>query len=260
MEAGRAAGPPLTFNTAQDNAAVTDRQRESTLFERTEIERAIDLQQRSYKLLLWMTDAVERGFITFKAAHTFSTLPEAARGWLDSHYESLPTQACPPREDLTAFANLFSTYLDNSFDLIEHPGQRLYSPDAHCFCPLCSWMVAMPRLQTKTLMRSDKERARKLTVSALRQLALELDVPLDASVAEAIADEPEMREQLALVAYGHDLLRRLGGIAEGPASLALWRRFAWTPQGSPKHGFELTAAAILDAEAEVVRRLKPEGA
>jgi hypothetical protein len=230
------------------------------MFERNQIARAVDLQQRSYKLLRWMTDAVERGFITFQAAHTYSTLPEAARAWLDAHGTSVPAPARPPREDVAAFANLFSTYLDNSFDLVENPGQRLYSPDAHCFCPLCSWMVAMPRLKAKKLVRSDKERAHRLTVNALRQLALELDVPLDAGHTEAIADEPKMREPLALVAYGHDLLRRLDGVAEGPASLALWRRFAWTAQGSPKHGFELSPAAILDAESAVVQRLRREDA
>src|SRR5690606_5750613 len=155
--------------------------------------------------------------------------------------------ARPAREHIAAFSNLFATYLDSSFDLFEQPRQRLYSPDAHCFCPLCSWMIAMPRLQTKKLTRQDKDRARKLTASALRQLALEIDTALEAERAEQLADEPALREPLAFVAYGHDLLRRIAGIAEGPATLALWRRFAWTPQGSPKPGFQLTANAILDA-------------
>jgi hypothetical protein len=118
----------------------------------------------------------------------------------------------------------------------------------------------MPRLRAKKLTRADKDRARTLTVTALQEVASALAVPLESMVAEQIADEPEMRAPLALVAYGHDLLRRLEGIAEGPASLALWRRFAWTPQGSPKPGFDLSADAILDGEAEVVRCVQQQRA
>jgi hypothetical protein len=72
--------------------------------------------------------------------------------------------------------------------------------------------------------------------------------------------QPELRDASALVAYGYDLLRRIDNVAEGPVSLALWRRFAWTPQGSPKHGFELSAEAIVNAEDELkrcVRMLSP---
>jgi hypothetical protein len=226
------------------------------MFERSHIVRAVDLQQRSYKLLVWMGDAIERGFIRFSAAHSFATLPAATRSWIDSHYNDLPVATRPPRDDLDAFCELFATYLESSFDLLEDPGQRRYSPDAHCFCPLCSWMVAMPHLRTKKLSDADKERARKLTTSALRQLALELELELADEHADQLTDEPTMREPLALVAYGHDLLRRMKGVVEGPASLALWRRFAWTPQGSPKHGYQLTAELVLDAETAVIERLR----
>jgi hypothetical protein len=121
---------------------------------------------------------------------------------------------------------------------------------------MCSWLVDAPRMRPKKLVRSDKERARRMTTSALRQLALELDVALDDERAEQLTDEPALREPLALVAYGHDLLRRMIGVVEGPATLALWRRFAWTPEGSPKPGFQLSADAILDGEAAVIARLR----
>jgi hypothetical protein len=66
---------------------------------------------------------------------------------------------------------------------------------------------------------------------------------------------PALREPIGLVAYGDDLLRRLNGISHGVATLALWRRFAWTAQGSPRQGFQLTAAAIVDAERALVAAL-----
>lgn len=234
------------------------------MFERTQIERAVDLQQRSYKLLRWMTDAIERGFISFDAAHTFSTLPDAAFAWLDRHQESIPVAARPPREDLRAFASLFASYLETSFELVEEPGTRLAS-HCGCTCPMCAWQVAMPRLRPKQLARAHKQRARALTASALRQLALELELGLGGELevtgtrddvwVDRLVDDAVLREPLALVAYGHDLLRRLLGVVEGPSTLALWRRFAWTPEGSPKRGFVLAADAILDGEATVVARL-----
>jgi hypothetical protein len=70
------------------------------MFERSQIERAVDLQQRSYKLLRWMIDAIDRGFISIGAAHTFSTFPEATTAWIDRHYNDLPNAARPPRDDM----------------------------------------------------------------------------------------------------------------------------------------------------------------
>jgi hypothetical protein len=222
------------------------------------LHRAVDLQERSYKLLVWMTDAVERGFISFRAAHQFASLVEATLAWIDRHYDDLPPAARPAREDVRSFANLFTTYLENSFDLVEHPGKRLFSPDAHCFCPLCSWLVDMPRLQTKKVTRHDKVRARKLQVSAVKQVALDIERNVSDEEAEVLVEA--LREPAALVAYGYDLLRRIDGVAEGPATLALWRGFAWTLEGSPKKGFELDAAAILAAEATIAAGVRGRAA
>jgi hypothetical protein len=226
------------------------------MFEPQIIERAVDLQQRSYALLTWMTTAIDRGFITFDAAHNYATLPEATLAWLDSHYLDVPAVARPSRDDLREFANLFATYLEASFDLVDDPGQRLYSPDAHCFCPQCSWLVPISRLQAKKLARRDKERARSLQMIAVKQLGHELDIAVSDEHALAIAQDAALRETVALVAYGHDLLRRLKGVTEGAASLALWRGFAWTATGAPRPRFKLTAEAILEAEATVIRTVR----
>jgi hypothetical protein len=51
-----------------------------------------------------------------------------------------------------------------------------------------------------------------------------------------------------LCAYAADLLDRLKGVAAGPASLALWRSFAWRPRGSPKKDFTLSTDGILAAQ------------
>ncbi|MCB9689144.1 MAG: hypothetical protein H6738_11750 [Alphaproteobacteria bacterium] len=221
------------------------------MFVREDLERAVDLQRRSYRLLKWTAEGIDRGFLSTRAAHAFTTLPQAASGWIDEHYDNLPPNARPPREDLEAFANLFSTYLYATFDLVEDPGKIRYSPDAHCFCPMCSWLVDAPRLRPKKVKPTHKERARELMRSFGNQIAAEAGV----SVPDDLLEGDELKVPLALGAYGLELTRRLRGFSEGTATLALWRTFAWEPTGSPRKGFELTADLLLEAERTVLAAL-----
>ena len=56
-------------------------------------------------------------------------------------------------------------------------------------------------------------------------------------------------------------MHRLEGMSEGPATLALWRTFAWTKEGSPKKDFQLSADLIMEAvdacKDELSGRRKP---
>ena len=124
----------------------------------------------------------------------------------------------------------------------------MYSPDAHCFCQMCSWLVDAPNLKTKTPTTADKKRARKMMLNVIDRLAAENNVRLPEKAAEAMADDPKLRERLALCAYAADLFQRMRGVAVGPAALVLWRSFAWLPTGSPKKKFRLSAEFIVEAE------------
>lgn len=210
------------------------------------------MQHRSYLLLKWMAKAVSEGFITFETAHDYSTLSDAAEGWILGHYLNIPDEARPSREDLPDFCEFFSTYLTNSFDFISNPGKQLYSPDAHCFCPMCSWLVDAPHLKTKKLNSIDKRRAEKMRINALLSLAVEHELELQEREIRGLLNDRQTFEAVSLVAYGYDLLQRERGIANGPAVLALWRGFAWNESGSPKHGFRLTAKMIVDAESRLL--------
>jgi hypothetical protein len=225
------------------------------VFVREEIERAVDLQARGYRLLRWLESAFASAFVAPETVHVDATLEAAARAWIERRYLDLPSDARPGREDIVAFANLFSTYLTNSFDLDANPGERLYSPDNHCYCFSCSWMVAVPHLQPKKLGSADKDVAERLKRELVRRLAASAQRQLDDETIDRMLRDPELREALGLGAYAWDLLERLNGTAVGPATLALWRSFAWTPQGSPKKGFALSAAAILDAERVLLERI-----
>lgn len=228
------------------------------MFSKDEISRAIDLQKRSYELLKWIASAVKSGFISFNAAHSYSSVSTAAVDWIERHYQNIPENARPSHSDLEDFSNLFSTYLENSFELISSPGKHLYSPDAHCFCPMCSWLVDAPNLKAKTPTQKDKKRAHKMMVDVITRIAIENQVRLTENKVGTIINNPNVREKLSLCAYGFDLLNRMKGIAVGPAALVLWRTFAWLPSGSPKKKFELTADLILDAEKVILEQVLSE--
>ncbi len=225
------------------------------MFAKYELLRAIDLQKRSYVLLQWLASAVKRGFITFNAAHSYSSASSAAEDWIERHYQNIPENARPLAPDLKDFSSLFSTYLENSFELVSSPGKHLYSPNAHCFCQMCSWLVDAPNLKTKTPTPKDKKRAQKLMIDVINRIATENGVKMLEKDGEVIANDPNLREKVALCAYGFDLFQRMNGIAVGTAALVLWRSFAWLPSGSPKKKFELTADLILNAETAIRERV-----
>lgn len=85
---------------------------------------------------------------------------------------------------------------------------------------------------------------------------MELEVELPDEAVDVLLDDPELREALALAAYGEDLLRRLQGKSYGATTLVLWRRFAWVPEGSPKKEFVLSAEALLKADAMLRGKLQ----
>lgn len=209
------------------------------------VERALSLQAQSYQFLLWMAD-LERNAVSDAADHEPSQLQDASFDWIEKNYEAIPNHARPSRDDLRAFSNLFATYLESSFDLIESPGQRLYSEDAHCFCPLCSWLVDIPNLQPKKLTPFDKRRAKKIQREFLSQLASTMDIHSD-SACERVLTDSSLREDIALSTWMDQLLHRLEGVSPGPAVLALWRSFAWTSTGAPKKNFRVSPELVRDS-------------
>ena len=222
---------------------------------RDQVEHAVRLQACGYQLLRWLEKALVQGFITPEAAGTYATSEDAAYAWLDKHYHNLRDMARPERSDLRAFSNLFSTYLDSTFDLDAEPGEQLYSPHAHCFCPICSWMVQKPHLRPKKVSTSDKKVAERMKRRFLLQLAASHEISVSDESLDQMLRDPELREPAGMCAYAADLLQRLEGRAVGAASLALWRTFAWTTQGSPRKDFVLTADGIMDAQEVLTKRL-----
>lgn len=225
------------------------------MLDQAQLNIAVEMQARSYLLLRWLSDAIKKQFIRFDQAHDYSTFPEAAEAWIREHYLNIPEDARIAKQVLPEFTKFFSTYLENSFDLVEDPGKHRRLSSKVCFCPMCSWLVDAPHLRPKKPLQEHKRHAKKLRASAIRQLAIEKRVDISDKRVHTMITDPDLIEPTALVAYGQDLLKRMKGIATGPAVLVLWRNFAWTPMGSPKKKFRLGAEMILDAERQLCEQV-----
>ncbi len=222
-----------------------------------EVEAAVSLQQRSYALLRWAGSNMDGQ--QFDEVHAAGEDLRSARGWLERNWSRLPLDCRPGEREFEAFANFFSTYLLTSFDLIEEPGSRGESVSGtSCNCELCMYLARAPHLKAKRIQRGDRQRAQGLMAKRLRQLGVDLGVPLAPGEDDELLKDPELEEDAALSTYGVQLLERCEGRGAGPEILALWRRFAWNQQGSPKQGFQLTAELVLDAEAQLVERLRQD--
>ena len=219
---------------------------------RDEIEKAVHMQACGYQLLKWLEKALWEGFITPEAAGNYATSEDAAYAWLEKHYLNIPLSARPERADLQAFSNFFSTYLDCTFDLDPEPVPRM---ESHCCCCFCGWMVQNQHLRPKKVGSRHKKVAEKMKRTFLLRLAKARGIAVTNEMLDDILQDPNLREPLGLCTYASDLLQRQKGIAFGAASLALWRSFAWTPKGSPKKNFVLTADSIMLAQDLLAERL-----
>ncbi|WP_395739614.1 hypothetical protein [Prosthecobacter sp.] len=218
---------------------------------KSDIEFALSIQNRCFKLLLWLGNAIREGFVPLIKAHDLAGAGHAARSWVETHFYNLPDECRPLSDELTPFANFFGTYLETSFDLVARPKERYFS-SCGCFCPWCSRLAQAQHLKPKALTREDKERAAKLRLRRMEMIAREEKLPsYELRIKDCLSDE-SLRIQASLSAYGAALLNRLKGISDGPAVLALWRDFAWSSNGAPLRRFKLQSKHILEAEQRLL--------
>lgn len=229
-------------------------------FNHIQLAKAIATRDRSYRLLLWISDAIDQGYIQPSRAAHHSGEPHAATEWLRKNYHRIPEECRPQENDIDEFAAFFSTYLTSSFDVIENPGTKGEGPTAgYCQCEICRRIVNAPHLRAKKLSARDKRRADVLIRQSLTELAAQNDLDLADGQAEKILTNPDTKRQAAYIAYGHWLVRRLSGDSDGPAILALWRLIAWDPRGGIRRGFKLKLEDFILAENNFISTMKIVG-
>ncbi|MEM1442409.1 MAG: hypothetical protein AAGF67_08705 [Verrucomicrobiota bacterium] len=222
------------------------------MFQREELENALDIHRRAYRLLRWVEEAIEKGFISFTCAHDYASASESARDWVEEHYENIPEDCRPSRALLEPFANYFSSYVTTSFEMVEEPEEVLKS-DCGCYCSMCTYLGQAPRLQPVKVRTRDKEKAREKCAQRVQVLAGEEGIQVSEEDCKIIAGT--QRRNSAFSAYAQSLFQRMNGTDGGVHVLALWRMIAWKPEGSPIKGFELQVDEIVSAEKELVSAL-----
>src|SRR5262245_21290178 len=116
------------------------------MFEPASLNEVIDLQARSYRLLLWAKHALQSNLLNFGVMHNARAAAEAAEEWIGRHYANLPADASPKPDQLRKFASLFSSYLTTSFVLRKQPGTYLKSA-CGCVCTCCLYLTQADQLQ-----------------------------------------------------------------------------------------------------------------
>lgn len=217
-----------------------------------ELRLALDIHSRSYKLLRWLSRAVDAGEIPIPRAVSSrhaNDVTAATLDWIEPYHLMFPPEMRPASGTLREFAAFFGTYLTSSFDLTEHPGVVLRNQyDSSCYCPICARLVSSSHLKPKKLTASAKKRAITLMLDRLIELAHEHSVKMTISDAEKLIAKPECRVAAAYSAYGYWLIQRTQGLTDGPSILAIWRHFAWSDAGSPRKEFRLQYEDIQKSE------------
>jgi hypothetical protein len=88
------------------------RTEQGTLLDEARLAEAVAIHEACYRLLQWLTSAVDRGFVPEGRAHGAMGESDAAADWIATHFASLPPPCRPsaPRgEPLVRFANYFSS-------------------------------------------------------------------------------------------------------------------------------------------------------
>lgn len=226
-------------------------------FDYIRLAKAIATRDQSYKLLMWISDAIGKGLIQPSRAARHSGGPDAACEWLRSNYHHIPEDLRPPIDGVVEFAAFFSTFLTSSFDVIERPGTRGEGPTpTWCRCDVCMRIVSAPHLQAKKLTVRDKQRADLLMIECVAELAKENEIDVPEELVKQLVKRTNMRWHAAYVTYGHWLIRRLDGETDGPSILALWRLIAWDPRGGMRRGFKLELQDFRAAEEVLISTIR----
>lgn len=216
---------------------------------------ALEIHRKTYLLVRWLEEAIASRLIAPELTHEINELEPGALGWLERHRGMLPAEILVDRTHLREQAEYLTTVVDGTFEFRISPGEMLNVLETHCSCRMCRWIVRQPYLRTRKVGAHDKQEADRMQLEYLRQLALDFGLDPNKPSIERLAENRSYRDIVALCTYAADLTQRIRGRNSGAASLALWRRFAWTEEGSPKKEFELRPGDILEAQQRLLDQL-----
>jgi hypothetical protein len=225
--------------------------------EKHQIERVLDLQQRAYNLLLWISD---------QARHQPDLLSEAnlqklryAQGcdeWVRHMMGMFPENFRPGEADIGAFAHLLSSFFNTSFHVETKNESNWSSRHSTYDTWVATKLVPGAPKSTKgpaakkRAQEKDRQSAHNLQLIALEELAIENDIDLTRAQIEALAAQPDIAESLNLWSYAHELMRRSQFASQGAAVHQMWLSL------DKKTRENLSADTIWQAREQLCRALK----
>lgn len=197
--------------------------------QKQEIARVLDLQQRAYNLLLWISD---------QARHQPDLLSESnieqlryAPGcdeWVRHMMGLFPEKLRPQEADISAFAHLLSSFFNTSFHVAtvneSNWSGRYSNYDTWTTTKLVPGAPKTTKgpAAKKRAQEKDRQSAHNLQLIVLEELAIENDFDLTRAQIETLAAEPDVAESLNLWSYAHELIRRSRFASQGAAVHQMW--------------------------------------
>ena len=212
------------------------------MFDQARITAAIEMQRRSFALLKWVQDALRGGGLSFAVVHQTTDSAAAASEWMERNLANIPADARPAREEVPAFARLFTSYLTTSYTLSASTKRTVSY--CGCYCSWCTYLRSSPDLIARSPTNKDVRAAKELKRLYLGDLAVEADVVDPLQAVERVVESSALHESVALCTWTTELLRRMEFASQGEAVLSLWREFAWKDGRAEK---EIPASARIGA-------------
>lgn len=219
------------------------------MFDLKQLEKAVEIQGRSYAFLKWMQKGLRLHSRQGTWSHIDLDVSDAAAEWIRRHLTGIPEDAQPAWDDIPVFARFLSSYLKTSYRIVRARISR-----CGCYCDWCSYMGSAlhPRQPSKKAAAS----AEALKRGYVRLVSEELKLPYLESDFEAILGDASLAPHISWCTYGQEMLRRMHFSSQGEGVLVLWREIAWNAEGRVPDGFKLEAQRFLSAEEAVIEGLK----
>lgn len=203
------------------------------------MERALDLQRRSYALLLWVGQNARR-LVDQESLSSCRSCVD----WLKRHWNEFPVELRPRLHELDAFAKMLTSFFTTSFHIDAKNGTAR--------------LVRGQKFKNGRSKRyaagKAEEAASELSSIAIASLAEGEGVLLQKGVAEAILKDETISDALSLWSYGCELVRRAEYASQGPAVHHLWKEL------DEKKKRRLTAEEIWKARAVLIEALRKKAA
>lgn len=230
------------------------------MFDLEELDKVIELHQKSYNLFLWLNKKIKefgrksKENTLFDEVHEKVSFYNGALEWISRHLGEFPPDARPAKSDIEPFTHLFTSYLKTSFVVSDKV--KVVDKGIRCWCPFCSIFFDITAFQLRNPDKKARTNAQKLKARYTETLARDAELSsVPSNIEEWIPENSELNYDFSMATYAQELIRRSKFASQGEGILALWREIAWKDNRLDRK-FKLSAKAVIDAESRILKKLR----